>query len=179
MIEIKEVTSKEGKKAFVKFPFELYQSSPYWIPPVISEEISIFDKTKNPILKDAEVRLFLAYKNNVIVGRVAAIVNWIEINEQNVKKMRFGWFDFIDDEEVSKALLNKVSKIGKLHQLEYMEGPVGFSNLDKVGVLTYGFDEIGTMISWYNHPYYASHLEKNNFTVEKEYLEYKHAFSDI
>ena len=110
---------------------------------------------------------------------MAAIVNWIEINEQNVKKMRFGWFDFIDDKEVSKALLNKVSEIGKLHQLEYMEGHVGFSNLDKVGVLTYGFDEIGTMISWYNHPYYATHLETNNFTIEKEYLEYKHAFSDI
>jgi GNAT superfamily N-acetyltransferase len=179
MIEIKEVGSKKERKAFVKFPFELYKSSPYWVPPIISEEISVFDKTKNPILQDAQVRLFLAYKNNVIVGRVAAIVNWIEINELNVKKMRFGWFDFIDNKEVSKALLNKVSEIGKLHQLEYMEGPVGFSNLDKVGVLTYGFDEIGTMISWYNHPYYASHLETNNFTIEKEYLEHTPAVSDI
>jgi hypothetical protein len=179
MIEIKEVFSKKERKAFVKFPFELYKNSPFWVPPIISEELNIFDKAKNPILQDAEARLFLAYKNKVIVGRVAAIINWIEIHEQNVKKMRFGWFDFIDDKEVSKALLNKVSEIGKLHQLEYMEGPVGFSNLDKVGVLTHGFNEIGTMISWYNYPYYASHLEANNFTIEKEYLEYKHAFSDI
>jgi hypothetical protein len=85
MIEIKEIASKEGRKAFVKFPFELYKNSPNWVPPIISEELNVFDKTKNPILQDAEVRLFLAYKNNVIVGRVAAIINWIEINEQNVK----------------------------------------------------------------------------------------------
>jgi GNAT superfamily N-acetyltransferase len=179
MIKIKEVVSEKEKKAFVKFPFGLYKNSPYWVPPIISEELRVFDNTKNPILKDAEVKLFLAYKNNAIVGRIAAIANWIEINEQNVKKMRFGWFDFIDDLSVSRALLEKISEIGNIHNLKYMEGPVGFSNLDKVGVLTHGFDVIGTMISWYNHPYYAAHLETHNFSVEKEYLEYKHAFSDI
>ena len=179
MIEIKEVISEKEKKSFVKFPFKLYKNSPYWVPPIISEELKVFDKSKNPILQDAEVQLFLAYRGNRVVGRVAAIVNWIEINEQNVKKMRFGWFDFIDDLSVSRALLEKISEIGIAHNLNYMEGPVGFSNLDKVGVLTHGHDVIGTMISWYNHPYYASHLEAHKFVVEKEYLEYKHAFSDI
>jgi hypothetical protein len=179
MIIVKEVHSKKDLKAFVKFPFSLYKGSKFWVPPIISQETKTFNKKKNPVFNDAEARLFLAYKNNTIVGRVAAIINWLEVKGQNQKKMRFGWFDVIDDVNVSKALLEKVKEIGKENQLEYMEGPVGFSNLDKVGVLTYGFDHIGTMITWYNHPYFASHFEQLGFKVEKEYLENKHAFKDI
>jgi hypothetical protein len=179
MITLKEVFSKKDLKAFVKFPFSLYKGSKYWVPPIISQEIKTFDKKINPVFNDAEARLFLAYKNGTIVGRVAAIINWLEVKGQNQKKMRFGWFDVIDDINVSKALLDKVYEIGKEHQLEYMEGPVGFSNLDKVGVLTYGFDHIGTMITWYNHPYFASHFEQLGFKIEKQYLENKHAFKDI
>ena len=179
MIVVEEVKTKKGIQNFVKFPFKLYKNSPYWVPPIIAEEIKVFDPTKNPVLQDAEVKLFLAYKDSKIVGRVAAIINWIEVRDQNTKKMRFGWFDFIDDLEVSRALLAQVFAIGNTHNLDYMEGPVGFSNLDKVGVLTHGFDQIGTMISWYNHPYYATHLEAHNFNIEKQYLEHKHDFDDI
>jgi len=178
MISIVEATSKADLKKFVKFPFTLYKNSPYWVPPIINDELATFDKDKNPIFKDAEARFFLAYKQNKIVGRVAAIVNWIEIKDQKVKKMRFGWFDFIDDKEVSKALLTKVEEIGKQHQLEYMEGPVGFSNLDKVGVLIEGFEHIGNMITWYNHPYYADHYISEGFVKEKEYLENKFPFAN-
>jgi len=92
--------------------------------------------------------------------------------------MRFGWFDFIDDPEVSKTLLNKVAEIGQQNKLEFMEGPVGFSNLDKVGVLIEGFDHIGTMITWYNHPYYQKHYEDLGFVKEKEYEENKFPFSN-
>ncbi|MCK5401000.1 MAG: GTP cyclohydrolase [Flavobacteriaceae bacterium] len=179
MIIVKEVHSKKELKAFVKFPFSLYKGSKYWVPPIISQELKTFDKRINPVFNDAEARLFLAYKDKKIVGRVAAIINWLEVNDQNQKKMRFGWFDVIDDINVSKALLEKVNDIGKENQLEYMEGPVGFSNLDKVGILTYGFDHIGTMITWYNHPYFASHFEKLGYKVEKQYSENKHAFKDI
>jgi len=179
MIEIKEVKTKKGVLEFVKFPFKLYKNSPYWVPPIISEEVKIFDATKNPVLQDAEVKLFLAYQNNAVVGRVAAIINWIEVNEQKDKKMRFGWFDFEDDLEISSALLETVARIGKQHDLNYLEGPVGFSNLDKVGVLTYGYNHIGTMISWYNHSYYVSHFQQLSFSISKEYFEQKHAFSDI
>ncbi|WOD43409.1 GTP cyclohydrolase [Hwangdonia lutea] len=179
MITLKEVTTKKDVKTFVKFPFELYKDSKYWVPPIISQEIKTFNKKINPVFNDAEATLFLAYKDNKVVGRVAAIINWLEVKEQNQKKMRFGWFDVIDDVEVSKVLLDKVIEIGKQNNLEFTEGPVGFSNLDKVGVLTYGFDHIGTMITWYNHPYYASHFEQLGYTVEKQYLENKHAFSDI
>lgn len=178
MIFIQEATNKTDIKKFVKFPFSLYKDSPYWVPPIIADEMETFDKDKNPAFKDAEVTLFLAYKDNVLVGRVAAIANWIEIKQQKVSKMRFGWFDFVDDFEVTKALLEKVAAIGKQHQLAYMEGPVGFSNLDKVGVLTYGFDHIGTMITWYNHSYYVNHYEKLGFAIEKEYVESKFPFAN-
>ncbi|MDC6363484.1 MULTISPECIES: GTP cyclohydrolase [Flavobacteriaceae] len=173
MITVKQVQSKADLKDFVKFPFSLYKNSDYWVPPIIKDEMESFDETKNPVFKNAKASFFLAYKDGKIVGRVAAIINWLEVNEQQLKKMRFGWFDFVDDLEVSKALLDKVAEIGKKNQLEYMEGPVGFSNLDKVGVLIEGFDHIGTMITWYNHPYYQSHYEKHGFVKEKEYLENK------
>jgi len=173
MVTVKEVTSKPDLKAFIKFPFKLYKDNKYWVPPIVKDELETFNKDKNPAFKNAEARFFLAYQNKQIVGRVVAIVNWIEVNEQQLKKMRFGWFDFIDDFEVSKVLLEKVHEIGKEHQLDYMEGPVGFSNLDKVGVLIEGFDHIGTMITWYNHPYYQSHFEKHGLVKEKEYLENK------
>jgi len=179
MVTIKRVQSKTDLKKFVKFPFGLYKGSPYWVPPIINNEIESFDPSKNPVFKSAEATFFLAYKEGKIAGRVAAIINWLEVNEQQLKKMRFGWFDFIDDFEVSKALLDKVVEIGEQNQLEYMEGPVGFSNLDKVGVLIEGFDHIGTMTTWYNHPYYQSHYEHHGFTKEKEYLENKFLAANV
>ena len=179
MITLKEMTSKKEMKAFVKFPFKLYKDNPYWVPPIINDEIDSFDKSKNPVFEHAEARFFVALKNNEIVGRIAAIINYTEINEQKLKKMRFGWFDFVDDIEVSKMLLNKVEEIGSQNKLEFMEGPVGFSNLDKVGVLTEGFDHIGTMITWYNHAYYKDHFKKLGFKIEKEYLENKFAFKNV
>jgi hypothetical protein len=173
MISIKEVTSQKELKKFVTFPFSLYKDNKYWVPPIIKDELESFDKTKNPVFKDADAQFFLAYKDNRIVGRVAAIVNHLEVKQQNVKKMRFGWFDFEDDVSISEALLEKVAEIGSKNNLEFMEGPVGFSNLDKVGVLVEGFDHIGTMITWYNHAYYKDHLERLGFAKEKEYLEHK------
>ncbi|MFS4491589.1 GTP cyclohydrolase [Maribacter sp. 2308TA10-17] len=173
MVTLKEAVTKSDLKQFVKFPFSLYKDSRYWVPPIINDELETFDKTKNPAFKNAEANFFLAFKEGKLVGRVAAIINHLEINQQKLKKMRFGWFDFIDDYEVSEILLQKVAEIGNQQHLEYMEGPVGFSNLDKVGVLTEGFDHIGSMITWYNHSYYQSHYERLGFVKEKEYMENK------
>ncbi|MGJ8733629.1 MAG: GTP cyclohydrolase, partial [Cellulophaga sp.] len=178
MITIVEAKTKADLKKFVKFPFSIYKDSPYWVPPIISDELDSFNKDKNPVFKDAEAWFLLAYDGPKLVGRVAAIINWIEINQQKVKKMRFGWFDFVDDTNVSEALLQKVEEIGKEHNLEYMEGPVGFSNLDKVGVVTEGYEHIGNMITWYNHPYYVNHYERLDFKKEKEYLENKFPFAN-
>jgi GNAT superfamily N-acetyltransferase len=179
MITVKEVQSKRELKSFVKFPFSLYKNSKYWVPPVISQELRTFNKKINPVFNDAEATLFLAYKNGRVVGRVAAIINWLEVKNQNLKKMRFGWFDVIDDIEVTKALLEEVTRIAKANELAYIEGPIGFSNLDKVGVLTFGFDHIGTMITWYNYPYYSKHFDSLGYNVEKQYLENKLKFSNI
>lgn len=178
MITVKEISSKKDLKKFVKFPFSLYKNNPNWVPPIINEELSSFDKTKNPAFETADARFFLAYKNDTIVGRVAAIINHTEINEQGIKKMRFGWFDFIDDSNVTKALLNKVEEIGIQNNLEYVEGPVGFSNLDKVGILIEGFDKMGSMITWYNAPYYKNHVEKLGYVKEKELIESSFPFKD-
>ncbi len=179
MIEIKEVHSKKDIKKFVKFPFSLYKNAKFWVPPIISEEVKTFDKTINPVFDDADGRFFLAYRDNKIVGRVAALINWIEVKEQGIKKMRFGWFDVIDDIEVTRALLDKVNSIGKEHGLEYIEGPIGFSNLDKVGVVYEGHDHIGSMITWENYPYYVTHLEALGYKFGKGYSENKFPFSNI
>ena len=179
MITIQEFTTKKELRTFVKFPFKLYKNNAYWVPPIINEELESFDKTINPVFKHAEARFFIALKNDEIVGRVAAIINFTEINQQKIRKMRFGWFDFIDDLEVSKMLLKKVEEIGVQNKLDFMEGPVGFSNLDKVGVLTEGFDHIGTMITWYNHSYYKNHFEKLGFHKEKEYHESEFPFKNV
>lgn len=179
MITIKEARTKSEMKDFVKFPFALYKNNPNWIPPIISDEIDSFDPAINPAFENAEAYFYLAYQNGKIVGRTAAIINWSEVNDQQKRKVRFGWFDVIDDIGVTKALLEKVYELGRKNNLENVEGPMGFSNLDKVGVLTEGFDEIGTMITWYNFAYYKDHFEQLGFVKEKQFLESKFSFSDV
>ena len=179
MITIKEAKTKAELKDFIKFSFELYKGNPYWIPPIINDELEGFDKTKNPAFESAEAYFYLAYRDNKIVGKIAAIINWDEVNNQDKKKVRFGWFDVIDDIEVTKALLEKVYELGRKNNLEYTEGPMGFSNLDKVGVLTEGFDQMGTMITWYNYSYYKDHFEQLGFVQEKEYQENIFPFANV
>ena len=173
MIEVIKVESKKNVKDFVMFPFELYKDCEYWVPPIINEEIDAMDKNKNPVFKNAEAEFYLAYKDNKIVGRIAAIVNWVEIEEQKKNKLRFGWYDTIDDINVSKALMDKVLEFGKSRKLEFVDGPVGFSNMDKAGLLIEGYNELNTMITWYHYPYQKEHLNKLGFSKLAEWVEYK------
>lgn len=173
MIIVKELTTPFQLKEFVKFQFRVLGDNPHWVPPLITEELEVFDREKNPVFKNAEARFFMAYDDGEPVGRVVAIINWLEVNELKKPKLRFGWLDMVDDIEVTKALLNEVELFGKKNNLEYMEGPVGFSNMDKAGVLVDGFDELNTMITWYSPPYYHKHLEELGFQKEKEWVEYK------
>ena len=173
MIEVIKVESKKNVKDFVMFPFELYKDCEYWVPPIINEEIDAMDANKNPVFKNAEAEFYLAYKDNKIVGRIAAIVNWVEIEEQKKNKLRFGWYDTIDDVNVSKALMDKVLEFGKSRKLEFVDGPVGFSNMDKAGLLIEGYDELNTMITWYHYPYQKEHLNKLGFSKLAEWVEYK------
>lgn len=173
MITVKQVSSKSDLKKFVTFPFKLYKDSPYWVPPLIKDEMETLDADRNPVFQNAEAWYYLAYRNKEIVGRIAVILNHLEIDEQGKKKIRFGWLDMVDDLEVTKALLEKVFEKGREHHLEYAEGPVGFSNMEKAGILTMGFEEMNTMITWYHFPYYADHLEKLGFEKQATWVEYK------
>lgn len=179
MITIKEAVTKAELKEYIQFSFTLYKDNPNWIPPLIDDELTTFDKTKNPAFSSAEAYFYIAYKDNKAVGRIAAIINWDEVNDQQKKKVRFGWWDVIDDIEVTKALLEKVYELGRKNNLEYVEGPMGFSNLDKVGVLIYGYDQMGSMITWYNEPYYKDHLEQLGYVKEKEYWESIFPFANV
>tara|TARA_R110002124_G_scaffold138576_6_gene302300 strand:+ start:250394 stop:251512 length:1119 start_codon:yes stop_codon:yes gene_type:complete len=173
MITTKKVTNRKELKQFVTFPFQLYKNNKYWVPPLINDEMETLDATKNPVFKNAESSYYLAYKDGKIVGRIAVIINRLEIEEIGKKKVRFGWLDMIDDLEVTKALLEKVYEVGRAHDLEYVEGPVGFSNMEKAGILTKGFEELNTMITWYHFPYYAEHFEKLGFEKQATWVEYK------
>ena len=178
-IVIKEAKTQEELHAFVKFPFTLYKDNPYWVPPLIKDEIETIDPNLNPVYQNSDARFFLAYKEKKVVGRIAAIVNWIEVNEIKKSKVRFGWFDTIDNIEVTKLLIDKVIKFGKEHNLKSIEGPLGFSNLDKAGLLIEGFKERNTLITLYNHPYYVEHLKKLEFNEAARWVEYEIKIDDF
>ncbi len=178
MIILKEMITPKELKQFVKFPFLLYKNENNWVPPIINDELESMNPAKNPVFKNAEARYFIAFAKTEngrqkAVGRICAIINHIEIKEQGKPKMRFGWFDTIDDIEVTKALLQKIKDIGVENGLDYMEGPVGFSNMEKAGLLIEGFEYLNTMITWYNFPYYKDHFEKLGFEKASEWVEFK------
>ena len=178
-IVIKEAKTKAEYLAFVKFPYSLYKENPNWVPPLINDEIETIDPDLNPVYQNANASFFLAYQDEKIVGRIAAIVNWIEVKEIKKSKVRFGWFDVIDNINVTKSLIDCVIKFGKDHNLESVEGPLGFSNLDKAGLLIKGYEEQNTMITLYNHPYYSEHLKKLGFKEAAKWVEYEIKIDDI
>ena len=176
---IKDVKSHKDFEAFASFPFRLYKDNPYWVPPLIKEEIETINPAINPVYQNADAKFFLAYRGTEIVGRIAAMVNWIEVEKVGKNKVRFGWYDVIDDLKVSELLLEKVAEFGRIHKLETIEGPVGFSNLDKAGLLIEGFEERNTMITLYNAPYYRDHLEALGFSINAKWVEYEIKISDF
>ena len=178
-IYIKQVASEKDLMDFIKFPMELYKNNPNFVPPLIKDEKDIWNKNENPALLYSVAKQFLAYKNDKIVGRIAVMINNKEAQELGIKKVRFGWIDFIDDEEVSKALINEAIKYAKEHQINKIEGPMGFTNLDKAGMLIFGFDKLATMIGIYNFDYYPKHLEKLGLVKEKEWVEFELQFPDV
>ena len=172
-ITIKEVINSDELNKFVMFPHSLYKDSKYWVAPIIKEELEILNKETNPVFNNATAHYFLAYIDGKIVGRIAALINWIEVKDLKKKKVRFGWFDFIDDKNVSKYLLEKVIEIGTKYNLEFIEGPVGFSNMDKAGMLIKGFEKKNTMITMYNYSYYQDHMKSHGYSKLAEWVEYE------
>ena len=173
MIEIIEVTSRQQYRAFFQFPFDLYRNCPQWVPTITKEEMDIFDLQKNAVFEHAMARLFLAKKKVKIVGRIAAMINWVEVEKLQKTKVRFGWYDTIDDLEVSQKLIETVEAVAIAEGMTYIEGPMGFSNMDKAGLLVHGYEHMNTMITWYHYPYQKTHLERLGLKKQSEWIEFK------
>lgn len=171
-VQVKTVVAKRDLKAFIAVPFDIYKANPYWVPPLIGEELKNFDKVHNPAFKNADSRLFIAYKNGKPVGRIAAIISSAANGKYKTKNLRFGWFDTIDDYEVADALFKVVEKWGKELGMNTLTGPHGFSDLDPEGMLVEGFDHLPTIAVIYNHPYYPVYAEKYGFKKDVDYLEF-------
>lgn len=178
-VVIKQVITENDLMKFIKFPMELYKNNPNYVPPLINEEKNIWKKEENPALSYSVAKQFLAYKNDKIVGRIAVMINNKEAQGLGVKKVRFGWLDFIDDQEVSKALIDTAIQFAKNNHIDKIEGPMGFTNLDKAGMLTMGFDKLATMIGLYNFEYYPTHLENLGLAKEKEWVEFEINFPEV
>ena len=174
LIEIKKVENKKDLKTFIDFHYDLYEGNEYDVPNLFSDEMTTLSKDKNAAFEFCEAAYYLAYKAGKLAGRVAAIINHKANSKWGKKSVRFGWIDFIDDREVSKALLDAVEKYGREKGMEDVVGPLGFTDMDPEGMLVWGFDQLGTMPTIYNYAYYPEHIEAlEGFEVDNKYVEFK------
>ena len=172
-IVIKEVTGKKELRQFVRFNIDLYKGNPYHVPSLIYDEMMTLDRKQNPAFEVCDAIYFLAYKGDRIVGRIAGIINRRSNEVWNQKRARFGFVDFIDDDEVVDALFNAVRQWAKQQGMEELCGAMGFTDLDHEGMLVHGFDQLGTMATIYNHPYYPQQLERMGFVKDQDWHEFK------
>ncbi len=172
-VQLQEVCSRRDLKRFVLFPFSLYRNSPNWVPPFVVDELGTLRRDRNAAFRYCEAAYWLAWKDGKLVGRIAAIRNNRYIEKWGKSYARFGWIDFVDDREVSAALLSRVEEWARERGLLGVHGPMGFTDLDKEGMLVEGFDELGTLPMIYNHPYYPEHLEALGYRKDVDWLEYE------
>lgn len=173
-VQIKRVETKKDLKAFIEFHYDLYEGDPYDAPNLYSDELNTLSRDKNAAFDFCEAEYFLALKEGKVVGRVAAIINHKANEKWEKKDVRFGWIDFIDDIEVSSALLKAVEDYGKEKGMTSIVGPLGFTDMDPEGMLTWGFDQLGTMATIYNYDYYPKHMEKlGGWEKDNDYVEYR------
>lgn len=173
-VEIKKVESKKDLKTFVDFHYDLYEGNAYDVPTLFSDDMATLSRDKNAAFEFCEAEYYLAYKDGKLAGRVAAIINNKANKRWGRKTCRFGWIDFIDDLEVSKALLDTVAEYGKSKGMTEVVGPLGFTDFDPEGMLTEGYDQLGTFATIYNYPYYPQHMEKlGGWVKDNDYVEFK------
>lgn len=170
-VEIKKVCGYKDLKNYIEYPNRLYRGNRYFVPKIFYDELAIYDKKNNAAFDFCESDSFLAYRDGEIVGRVTALVNHKANKTWDKNEVRFGWIDFIDDYEVSKALIDTVITWGKERGLTEIAGPLGFTDMDMEGMLVDGFDQLGTMITMYNHPYYMVHMERLGMTKVVDWVE--------
>lgn len=172
-VVIKKVSNKKDLKTFIRFNYELYKNNPYSVPDLYDDMLNTYNTKKNAAFEFCEADYFLAYKDGKLVGRVAAIINNRANETWNKKDVRFGWIDFVDDLEVSKALLDAVADWGREKGMESMIGPLGFTDMDAEGMLVEGFDQLSTMATIYNYPYYPEHMQKLGMEKDADWVEFK------
>lgn len=173
-IEIKKVESRRDLCKFIDFHNELYKGNPYHVPNLYFDEMNTFRKDKNAAFDFCEAEYFMAYRDGKVVGRVAAIINHSANKKWERESVRFGWIDFVDDIEVSKALLKAVEDYGKSKGMKEIVGPLGFTDMDPEGMLLYGYDQLGTQATAYNYPYYPEHMDRmGGWEKDNDYVEYK------
>ena len=173
-VQIKRVETKKDLQAFIECHYDLYEGNQYDAPNLYSDELNTLSKDKNAAFDFCEAEYFLALKEGKVVGRVAAIINNKANEKWDKKDVRFGWIDFIDDIEVSNALLKAVEDYGREKGMTSVVGPLGFTDMDPEGMLTWGFDQLGTMATIYNYDYYPKHMEKlGGWEKDNDYVEYR------
>jgi len=171
-VVIREVSSKKELKKFIWFGINLYKDCEFAAPPLMMDDLLNLSKGKNPALDFCETAYFIAYKDEKIAGRIAAIINPVSNETWNQKHARFGWVDFIDDVEVSKALFDTAIAWAKEKGMIAIHGPLGFTDFDHEGTLIVGYDRSGTLATIYNYPYYPKHIEQYGFEKDVDYKEY-------
>ncbi|MBE0529153.1 MAG: hypothetical protein IH629_08140, partial [Thermoleophilia bacterium] len=172
-VRIKEVNSVKGLRSFIRFPFRFYKGNPYWVPALRSDDLNTLRWDKNPAFEFCESKYWLAHQNGQVVGRVAGIINRRHIEKWGQPYARFGWIDFIDDIQVSRELLNTVENWAQEQGLKAVHGPLGFTDLDREGMLVEGFNELGTLATSYNFPYYSDHMLAAGYSKDTDWVEYE------
>lgn len=172
-IEIRKVETKRELKSFIRYNYELYKNNPYSVPDLYEDMLATFSAEKNPAFEFCEADYFLAYREGRIVGRVAAIINHRANETWHKKAVRFGWIDFEDDITISRALIETVKEWGRKHGMTELEGPLGFTDMDAEGMLIEGFEELSTIATIYNHPYYPRHMEQLGLEKACDWVERK------
>lgn len=173
MVVVKEVVTARDLRKFISFPNKLYAGNKYWVPPLRMDEMNTLRKDRNPAFEYCEARYWLAYKDGRPAGRIAGLINNRYVERWGKRHVRFGWFDFIDDEEVSAALLGKVEDWARRIGFDAVHGPLGFTDLDREGMLIEGFDEVGTLATNYNYPYYPRHMERLGYGKDVDWVEFR------
>ena len=178
-VEIREITpTKSNLKKYTKFGIDLYKGNDYYVPPLIMDDVETLSPDKIPAFDYCKAKSWMAYRDGKPVGRITGIINTV-VNERTGKRdLRFGFLDFIDDKEVVDALFDALAEWGRSQGLTSMVGPMGFSDMDHEGMLTEGFEELGTMATIYNYPYYPQHMERMGFHKDAEWVEYRMTVPD-
>ncbi len=172
-IEVKKVSTKKELKKFIAFQNQLYKGNKFWCPPMRLDELNTLSRDKNPAFDFCEAEYWLAFRGKTMVGRIAGIINHKANERWNEKLVRFGWIDFVDDPEVSRVLIETVMEWGQSKGMQGIQGPLGFSDMDNEGMLIKGYDELATLASIYNYPYYVDHMEKLGFTKAADWVQYE------